>query len=77
MNLIGLHFKIRRAVLDFFNLPSKEDRDILSWFDNLSIDKQEIVSSRILIFSIGGFSAGELREYIREMMAGGLHVSSR
>ena len=72
MNLIGLHFKIRRAVLDFLDHPSKIDRDIECWFDALTPDKQEMVVSRLLIFSIGGLSGRGMQAYIKKMMVEGV-----
>jgi len=72
MNLIGLHFKIRRAVLDFLDRPSKEDRDIERWFDTLTPDQQEMMAARLLIFSVCGLSGSGLRAYTRKMMAEGV-----
>jgi len=72
MNLIGLHFRIRRAVLDFLDHPSKIDRDIERWFDALTPDKQEMVVSRLLIFSIGGLSGRGMQAYIKKMMVEGV-----
>jgi len=72
MNLIGLHFKIRRAVLDLLDRPSKEDRDIERWVDSLTPDEQNMLVARLLIFSVLGLSGRGMRAYIKKMRLEGV-----
>jgi hypothetical protein len=72
MNFLGFHFRVRRWVLDLFEYPSRDDRDIERWVDSLTPDEQNMLVARLLIFSVWGLSGRGMRAYIKKMRREGV-----